>query len=228
MQSFHHSRARIFFEVLCALAIAGSCVGGWQQTGASALLAAAAVAALYGLVHAFDMRRPKPAAAAASKTTELATVPETVMPAMPPIIASPPPGQGQATVTNKVDERDGVEAPAARPTRARRAKAASKGGGRATRTTKAKVTEVAAPELTLSEPAPAEKPNPIEVAAPAEPKATQPTPIDETPVTSLTPPEKTQPAVPQRPDETSPVPLRPLFEPEPFLRQQRAAFGRKS
>lgn len=227
MQSFHHSRARIFFEVICALAIAGSCVGAWQQTGASALLVAAAVAALHGLVHAFDMRRPKPAVAAASETAELATVPETVIPAIQPIVAPTPPPEAKATLSDRVGERDTVEAPAARPSRARRAKAASKGGGRAARTTKAKVSDVVAPpELTLSEPAPAE--NVIEIAAPAEAKAAQPTPIDETPVTSLTPPEKTQPAVPQRPDEASPVPLRPLFEPEPFLRQQRAAFGRKS
>jgi hypothetical protein len=34
--------------------------------------------------------------------------------------------------------------------------------------------------------------------------------------------------VPRRPEESSPVPLRPLFEPEPFVRQQRAAFGRKA
>ena len=63
MNSFHHSRGRIFFESLCALTIAGSCAGAWQQTGASAFLPAAVAAALYGLWHLTDMRAP-PAAAA--------------------------------------------------------------------------------------------------------------------------------------------------------------------
>ena len=45
MHSFHHSRSRILFEVFCALAISASCVSAWMQTGAQALLPAAAVAA---------------------------------------------------------------------------------------------------------------------------------------------------------------------------------------
>src|SRR5687768_7222744 len=56
MHSFHRSRGRILFEVACALAISGSCIAAWMQTGASALVPAAAVAALYGLVHLFDLR----------------------------------------------------------------------------------------------------------------------------------------------------------------------------
>ena len=67
MHSFHHSRARIFFEIFCALTIAASCAMAWTQTGASALLAVAAVAALYSLVLATDAgRRPKAVAAAAT------------------------------------------------------------------------------------------------------------------------------------------------------------------
>ena len=46
MQSYYPSRTRIFFEVLCAFAMVTSFVGAWRQTGASALLIAAAVAAL--------------------------------------------------------------------------------------------------------------------------------------------------------------------------------------
>ena len=61
MHSFHHSRGRVFFETLCALTVSASCAGAWVQTGASALLPAAAAAALYGLWHLTDMRRPKPA-----------------------------------------------------------------------------------------------------------------------------------------------------------------------
>src|SRR5689334_12894541 len=92
MQSFHHSRGKIVFEVFCALAIAASCVGAWMQTGASALLAAAAVAAVYGLVHLFDMRGRKPAVIADLKPIESATDEETPVPAMqdPPVAPSPP------------------------------------------------------------------------------------------------------------------------------------------
>jgi hypothetical protein len=60
MHSFQPSRGRIFFEVLCAIGIAASCGGAWLQTGASALLAAAAVATLYALVHFFDLFRRNP------------------------------------------------------------------------------------------------------------------------------------------------------------------------
>lgn len=56
MHSFGPSRGRIFFEALCALMISASLVGAWMQTGASALLAAAGFAALYGLVHPFGRK----------------------------------------------------------------------------------------------------------------------------------------------------------------------------
>ena len=57
MHSFRPSRARILFEVFCALALSASLGVAWVQTGASALLGAAAAAALFGLSHAFGMRR---------------------------------------------------------------------------------------------------------------------------------------------------------------------------
>ena len=59
MHSFHHSRGRILFEALCAWTVSGSCVVAWMQTGATALLAAAGAAFLYGLVHLFDMAGPR-------------------------------------------------------------------------------------------------------------------------------------------------------------------------
>lgn len=62
MHSFHPSRGRILFEVFGALAVSASCVGTWMQTGASAMLPAAFVALLWGLIHAFDMARPRTAA----------------------------------------------------------------------------------------------------------------------------------------------------------------------
>ena len=72
MHSFHQSRGRILFEVACALTISASCVVAWMQTYASAFLPAAAVAALYGLVHAFDLARPKPRLAADPPSEEIA------------------------------------------------------------------------------------------------------------------------------------------------------------
>lgn len=57
MHSFHPSRGRILFEVLCALALSASLAGAWQQTGATTMLAASLAAALFGLSHGFGMRR---------------------------------------------------------------------------------------------------------------------------------------------------------------------------
>ena len=57
MHSFHHSRARIFFDIFCALTIGFSCAIAWLQTGASAFLAIAGVAAAYSLVRPTDAGR---------------------------------------------------------------------------------------------------------------------------------------------------------------------------
>lgn len=57
MHSFHQSRGRIAFDVLCALALAASCAAAWAQTGVSAFLAMSCVAIAYGLVHATALRR---------------------------------------------------------------------------------------------------------------------------------------------------------------------------
>lgn len=72
MHSFQPSRGRILFEVLCAVGIAASCGGAWMQTGASALLAAASVATLYGLVHFFDLFRREPSLAAEPQRIDFA------------------------------------------------------------------------------------------------------------------------------------------------------------
>ena len=57
MHSFHQSRGRIFFEACCVLTMAACFAVAWLQTFASAFLPAAAVAALYGIVRAADLRR---------------------------------------------------------------------------------------------------------------------------------------------------------------------------
>jgi hypothetical protein len=70
MHSFRQSRARIAFEVLCALTVSLSCAGAWIQTGATAFLPAAVATGLFGLWHLTDLRRQsgEPAVAAQAQT----------------------------------------------------------------------------------------------------------------------------------------------------------------
>ena len=128
MQSYYPSRTRIFFEVLCAFAMVTSCVGAWRQTGASALLIAAAVAALYGLVHLFDMRRPKPAEAVEPQRIDFE--PETLDVVVPMVAAEPPP------VIESVVEAEVVDIATASRTNAGRRSGSRKGSGRRTKASK--------------------------------------------------------------------------------------------
>jgi hypothetical protein len=226
MQSFHQSRGRILFEVFCSLAISASCAGAWMQTGASALLPAASVAALFGLVHAFDMRRAR-FVSPASQSIELPRVEETLVPVSEASLI-PPVAAEQQLPSDSSKEK--AEPAAPRPTRARRAKAAPKGARRRPAAREEEKVAALAPveEVKVGQPAPSEEANVAEAGASGEAEVTETTPLDETQVTRLTPPEDAQATAPRRPEETSPVPLRPLFDPEPFLRQQRAAFGRKA
>lgn len=112
MHSFHQSRGRILFEVLCALGMVASFVGAWQQTGASALLAAASVAGLYGFVHLFDLARGDPVEAAAPQRIDFESK---------AIVASLP-----AEAPLPVDMVEAVDEPVAPP-----AKAARKGSRKA-------------------------------------------------------------------------------------------------
>jgi hypothetical protein len=204
MQSFHRSRGRILFEVFCAFAIAESCVGAWKQTGAWALLPAAVVAALYGVVHAFDLIGRKPAVAASVPALEREA------------IVAPAPVE-EPTAENNVEVAVTAEEAPSRATRARRPKAAPKGSRRRGAARDEKIVEVAEPEdVQVAATAPTEEPRFVEIAPPEEPKAAE-----------VTPPEPNVTPLPQ-PEETPPIPLTPLFEPEPFVRQQRAVFGRKS
>lgn len=196
MHSFHHSRGRILFEVLCALAIAASLTGAWMQTGASALLAAAGVAALYGFVHLFDLRRQKPAEAVPPQLIEADEEPQGDLLAFaanaPEPTADPAP-----EVAGPTEISEPVE-PASPPAKAgRRAKAPRKGGGRRASASKA-----------------------AEVTEPAPPVGAD--------VTAVVPSEEPATVVPLTFDETAHPPLAPLFEPEPFVRQQRTVFGRKA
>jgi len=164
MHSFHHSRGRIFFEVLCALGISASFVGAWTQTGASALLPAAAVALLYGLVHMFDMFRRRPAA----------PKPEAVE-----VAAEQPVAAVQPVLADSVPEVTELAEPASLPARkARQPKASRK---------KAKAAEVArAEEGRTVEIVPDEMPEPVELLA-EDPTAEEPMPVAEEHHASVTP-----------------------------------------
>jgi hypothetical protein len=229
MQSFHHSRGRILFEVFCSLAISASCAAAWQQTGATALLPAAFVAAFYGLVHAFDMRRPRSTTAAASRPVDLERIPEPVVPADQPTFVSPTPAELQLTADDSIGEVEKVDPAPPRASRPRRPKAAPKGSRRRPSAREEKVTELPPPEeaQVIETALPAEV-QVAEIAPPEAPEISELGPSEEAKVARPTPSEDEQASAPWRPDETSPVPLRPLFEPEPFVRQQRAAFGRKA
>src|SRR5829696_3048867 len=76
MHSFQQSRGRIFFDSACAFGIAASCVAASMQTWSTAMLAAAAIAALYGLVRASDMLRSGPKIDAPAKVVEATGEPE--------------------------------------------------------------------------------------------------------------------------------------------------------
>jgi len=191
MHSFHQSRGRILFEVFCALGISASCVFAWMQTYAPAMLAVAGFAGLYGLVHAFDMARRRPAVAdpveAAQPVTDdrgdllvylEADEPELLLDAEP-------------EVTESAEE---AQPEVAEP--------------------------VAAEPVQESEPEviePAKEPEPVaELVQEPEPEAVEPV-------------QEAEPADPVGldPDEPEYAPVAPLFEAEPFVRKQRAAFGRR-
>ena len=175
MHSFHQSRGRILFEVLCALAISVSFVGAWMQTGASALLPAAAVTLLYGLVHAVDVAGRR-SVGADPQPVEISAKPQVDV---------------TAPADHLVTVEEGAELPEEAPLPARKArqpKAPRKAGGRSAGTLR-------------------------------EPKGI-----------TLVPPKKTPAAAaePEAVEETAHASLPPLFEAEPFVRQQRAIFGRKA
>lgn len=187
MHSFHRSRGRILFEVLCAYAISASFAGAWMQIGASALLAASSVVALYGLVHAFDLFRRDPAAAVEPQRIEFQSEAQIDLPARQdadtPMMAA---ADERLPTDNAVEESQLVEPAAPRAKAGRPAKAPRKSGGR-------------------------------RANAPKEAKITVPAPTEEAEATELVFPE-----------EAAHISHAPLFEPEPFVRQQRLVFGRKA
>lgn len=195
MHSVRQSRSRILFEVCCALAIAASFVGAWMQTGAWALLPAAGVAALYGLIHAFDMAGRRDVVSVEPQRIDFATDDQC------DALAGDEAGVMTATAnqpleTGKDAEQSEPVTPAI-PSEAgsRRTKAPRKSGGR--RTKAAKETNVT--ELALSEEA-------------------------ETASIHYNAAEADSPVATE---EVAHPHIEALFEPEPFARMPRRAFGRK-
>jgi hypothetical protein len=181
MHSFHPSRGRIFFEVLCALAIAASCVGAWQQTGATALLAVAAVAALYGLFHLFDLRRPKSAATVEPQRIDFETEAEDVLPGHHDH-GLPLEVDDQPTTYRSIEDAEVVE-PAAPPPKVPR-----KGGRRPKTTKEVKVTKLTPPE----------EPQVAELAASEEVEIAMPEPHEDAAHHSLAPLFEPEPFARQR------------------------------
>jgi hypothetical protein len=185
MHSFHRSRGRIVFEVLCALAISASCVGAWMQTGAWALLPAAFALLLYGVVRAFDGLRSKRAPAKEPRLADLADDNQGDLPFSQGAGVSLA-VTGQQLEPEKIEEAEPVEPIAPRAHGGRKANAARKGGARRAKS----------------------------------PKKEQ--------VTVFALPEEVEVTAPLTAEEPAHFPLTPLFEPEPFVRQQRTVFGRKA
>lgn len=55
MHRHYRARGKILFEVLCALSLAASFAGAWDQTGSSALLASASIMALVAIYWSFGL-----------------------------------------------------------------------------------------------------------------------------------------------------------------------------
>ena len=203
MHSFHHSRGRILFEVLCALTVSASCVGAWIQTGASAFLPAAAAAALYALAHAFDLAKARPALAAPMPSVEtpaghLDEIPDDETMAPPPVEEAP---SAEPVAAVELTEPAIAEKP--KPRRAKAPRKAAKGSA------KVVVTEL----------------KPVEVATTV-PEPEMDSPDMDSP--DMDSPDMDSSDMDSSDMDSAPVPIAPLFEPEPFVRQQRTVFGRKA
>lgn len=170
MHSHHRARGKILFEVLCALSLAASFAAAWDEIGSPALLASAAIVALFAVYWSFGLFARRHVAAAAQPVAEVrAAVPEAEVPAAAPepqFADVPPEVQFAAPAESLAETEPVAAAPKKRPARKSKKAAAA-----------------AAPSefmVAIEEPAP------------------------------------------------DPFPLEQLFDPQPFVRQARPAFGRKS
>ena len=212
MHSFQPSRGRILVEVFCALAVVASMVGAWRQTGASALLTAAAAAAIYAMVRLFDLARNEPAQVEEPQCVEFETAAQDAEPAIPAVQA--PPAAVDTPPVPELGSEQAEPVELAPRTGAGRRKGGSRksAGRRASAQKAAEVIEFTPAEEPMAEPL-------AEIAPPA--RAGDPD-IADAPVT-----EDHDVQGPDAPVEPAHVPHAPLFEPEPFVRMSRAAFGRR-
>ncbi|MGH6705773.1 MAG: hypothetical protein ACREB1_03085 [Sphingomicrobium sp.] len=179
-----------------------------MQTGASALFVASSVVALFGLVHAFDLVRRKPAVAVEPQHIAFQPEAEIDLPAgqdadTPMAMAA----DLQLATDNGVEKSQPVGAAAPRAKAGRLAKAPRKGGGR----------RVTAPKTAkITDPEPAEEADATEPASLQEAEAAEPAPLEEVE------------AVAEHFDEAAHISHAPLFDPDRYARPQRPVFGRKA
>jgi hypothetical protein len=205
MHSYQHSRGRILFEVACAFGISASCLWAWQQTYATAMVPAAAIAALYGLVHAFDMFRRRP-------------------PVVESVAALQPAASQDASVHFESSEAAPMELVPAfvEPVQQVLDEPAPKRKRKASRKAETLLDNPESePQIVPADPDP--EPEAAAVADVTEPV------VEAVDVTAPEPePEPQLHVVDTAPEAPEYYPATPLFETEPFVRQQRAAFGRKA
>ncbi len=126
MHRHRRSRGKILFEVFCALALAASFAGAWDQTGSSALLGSAAVIALFALYWSFGLfaREPLgeaaqlPAAVAETQEAELEpAVQAEVFAFEPEVLTEPEPAAAEPKKrrARKAQKVDAVVAPVVAP-----------------------------------------------------------------------------------------------------------------
>lgn len=201
MHRSHSSRVRILFEVFCAFAVVASMVGAWRQTGASALLVAAAAAALFGFARLFDMPGSKSAEVAEPQRIDFE--PEAVASddgiVVPMVVAEAPKPVVVAVETAETEEPVDIRASSGR-----RSGGSRKGSGRRAKPPKA--AKASEPELIEEVQAPWPMADAGEAVEPAAEEEEFVFPPDE---------------------ETGQPHIQPLFEPEPFVRMPRQGFGRR-
>lgn len=211
MHSLRPSRGRILFEVFCALAVVSSMIGAWRQTQASALLVAAAAAALLAMTRLFDLGRHH--STVAEEPQRIAFEAEDQSDAQPNLAAEMPLAAVEPLPVPEAESpQPELVEPAPRASAGRRKSGSRKVSSRRSSATKA---------ATVIEFAPSEEAEPAPPPAVVEPIS------DEPEVDELLPAEEPESVVEEPAAEPIHVPHAPLFEPEPFVRMPRQAFGRR-
>lgn len=200
MQSHRRPRGKIFFEVLCALFIGASFVGAWIQTGAWAFLGPAFVFTLFGLYWSFDMFGRSTAAVAIQPVVAPEAVREAELAAAPVAIRTFEPAEEFVAFAPQPTVEESAALAVAEYVPEPVAEAKPK-----RRSKKAK------PEAVTIVAEPVVEPDPEPVVEQVVEQA--PAVFDEAP--SFDEVEHHEPHI------------EPLFDPQPFARQARPAFGKR-